>query len=166
MHDKPTALQKIRTIANYQFGKGTGKKLFPNNVQITHSRKTGKIRHIYLNKKLLTTLRPTTGLFALTITGAKQITKNMKPQRLWIKIEKEAEPFVTKGKSAFAKHVTDADEEIRPQEEVIIINKNNKILAVGKALLTGKEMKTFKKGVAVQVRKGTAEEVKKETKTV
>jgi len=33
-------------------------------------------------------------------------------------------------------------------------------LAVGKAVLTGKEMKAFKHGVAVKVRRGVSEEVK------
>jgi len=58
--------------------------------------------------------------------------------------------------------VIDADEEIRPQEEVIVLNKDNEVLAVGRALLTGKEMKAFERGVAVRVRRGAAEEVKKE----
>lgn len=105
---------------------------------------------------MLATLRPTDGLFSLTITGAKQIMEHAKP-RLWIRIQEEAEPFVAKGKSVFAKHVIDADEEIRPQEEVIVINKQGEVLAVGRALLSGKEMKTFRRGVAVRVRRGVAE---------
>jgi len=163
MCDKLTALQKIRNIADYQFGKDVGEKLFPDEVKIVHSRRTGKIRHIYLDKKILATLRPTNGLFSLTITGAKRMMEDAKARRLWIKVGAEAEPFVARGKSVFAKHVTDADEEIRPQEEVIVINEDNEVLAVGRALLTGKEMKAFERGVGVRVRRGTAEEVKKET---
>ena len=107
---------------------------------------------------MLATLRPTNGLFSLTITGARQIMERVKPQRLWVRIQEEAEPFVAKGKSVFAKHVMDADEEIRPQEEVIIVNKKGEVLAVGKAVLSGKEMKAFRRGVAVRVRRGVAEE--------
>ncbi len=162
MSDKLTALQKIRSIANYQFGKGVGEKLFPDEVEIVHSRRTGKIRHVYLDGKILATLRPTNGLFSLTITGAKRMIEGTKAQRLWVKIRAEAEPFVARGKSVFAKHVTDADEEIRPREEVTAVNEDKEVLAVGKALLTGKEMKAFKKGVAIRVRRGAAEEVKKE----
>jgi len=166
MCDKLTALQKIRSIANYQFGKGIGEKLFPDEVEIVHSRRTGKIRHVYLSKKILATLRPTNGLFSLTIAGAKRMAEDVKARRLLVKVGAEAEPFVARGKSVFAKHVTDADEEIRPQEEVIVINEDNEVLAVGRALLTGKEMKAFERGVAVRVRRGTAEEVKKETPKV
>ena len=161
MGDKLTALRRIRCIANYQFGKDSGKQLFPDEVKIVYSKRTGKIRHIYLDGELLATLRPTNGLFSLTIKGAKRMVENVKKQRLWVKVTAEAEPFIVKGKSVFAKHVVDADSEIRPQEEVIVINEKNEVLAVGRAMLTGKEMKTFKRGVAVRVRRGIVEEVKK-----
>ncbi len=161
MRDKLTALRKIRSIANYQFGKDVGKKLFPDEVKIVYSKRTGKIRHIYLDGKLLATLRPTNGLFSLTIKGAKRMMKNVKKQRLWVKVMTEAEPFIVKGKSVFAKHVVNSDNEIRPQEEVVVINEKNEVLAVGKALLTGMEMKAFRRGVAVRVRRGVVEEVKK-----
>jgi predicted RNA-binding protein (TIGR00451 family) len=151
------ALQKIRSIADYQFGRDAGCKLFPDEVRIVYSRNTGKIRHIYLKEELLATLRPTTGLFVLTFAGAKRITREVKPLRYWVKIHDDAEPFVSKGRSAFAKHVIDADHEIRPQDEVIVINTKNEVLAVGRALLSGKEMKEFSRGMAVRVRRGVAE---------
>ena len=45
-------LQKIRSIANYQFGLGVGKTLFPDDVEIIHSPNTGKIRYILLKNDL------------------------------------------------------------------------------------------------------------------
>jgi len=161
MRDKPTDLQKIRSIANYQFGRDAGEKLFPDDVKIVYSKRTGRIRHVYLGENRLVTLRPPNGLFSLTITGAKRMMEFMKPPRLWVKVPEEVVPFIAKGKSVFAKHVIDADNEIRPQEEAIVINEKNEVIAVGKAVLSGKEMKAFKRGVAVQVRRGAAEEVKK-----
>jgi len=160
MNDKQNELLKIRSIADYQLGKGTGKALFPDKVNIVLSINTGRIRHIYLDHYLLATLRPTDGMFSLTLAGAKRLIKGVKSPRLWVKVQKDIESFIAQGKSVFAKHVVDADEEIRPQEEVIIIGENNRVLAVGKAVLTGKEMKAFKHGVAVKVRRGASEEVK------
>jgi len=78
MGDKLTALHKIRSIADYQFGKEVGEKLFPEGVNIVHSRRTGKIRHVYLGEKMLATLRPTNGLFCLTIVGAKRMVEAVK----------------------------------------------------------------------------------------
>lgn len=161
MFDRHNALDKIRTIANYQFGKDVGKRLFPDEVKIVHSKRTGRIRHVYLDEEMLATLRPTNGLFSLTIKGAKRMMKNVKNRRLWVKVQAEAEHFVVRGKSVFAKHVVDADKKIRPQEEVIVINERDEVLAVGRALLTGSEMRRFERGVAVRVRRGVAEEVKR-----
>jgi predicted RNA-binding protein (TIGR00451 family) len=151
------ALQKIRSIADYQFGKAVGTRLFPDTVRIVYSRNTGKIRHIHLGEELLATLRPTTGLFVLTITGAKRLVSEVNSLRYWVKIQDDVEPFLSKGRSAFAKHVTDADPEIRPLDEVIVLNSKNQILAVGRALLSGTEMKSFSRGIAVRVRRGVAE---------
>jgi predicted RNA-binding protein (TIGR00451 family) len=151
------ALEKIRSVADYQFGRDAGKKLFPDEVNIVYSKNTGKIRHIHLKRELLATLRPTTGLFVLTLAGAKRLTRELAPMRYWVKIMDEVEPFVAKGRSVFAKHVIDADSEIRPQDEVVVINGKSEVLAVGRALLSGKEMKEFSRGVAVRVRRGAAE---------
>ena len=151
------ALQKIRSVADYQFGRDAGKKLFPDDARIVYSKNTRKIRHIHLKNELLATLRPTTGLFVLTLAGAKRLVREVKPLRCWVKVHDDAEPFVSKGRSAFAKHVIDTNEEIRPNEEVVVINRKDEVLAVGRALLSGKEMKEFKRGMAVRVRRGMAE---------
>jgi len=151
------ALEKIRSVADYQFGRDAGTKLFPDGVRIVYSKNTGKIRYIHLGKELLATLRPTTGLLILTVAGANRLVREVKPLRCWVKVHDDAEPFVSKGRSAFAKHVIDADDEIRPNEEVVVINRKGEVLAVGRALLSGKEMKEFSRGVAVRVRRGVAE---------
>ncbi len=163
MPDNP--LQKIRSIADYQFGRGAGKTLFTDNVTISFSRRTGRIRHIYSDSNLLATLRPTDGLFSLTIEGTRRLLQ-VKPPRLWVKIQDDVADFVVKGKTVFAKHVVDCDREIRLEEEVVVIDSQRKVLAVGRAALTGEEMKAFKHGVAIRVRRGAAEKgkVKKEKK--
>lgn len=160
MSEKHDVFQKIRSIADYQFGRGVGERLFSRNVEIVFSKRTKRIRHIYLEGKRLATLRPTDGMFSLTVAGAKRILDGAKHPRLWVKVSKEAAPFVARGKSVFAKHVVDADDEIRPQEEVIVLDEGGEVLAVGRAVLTGAEMKAFKCGVAVRVRWGALEEVK------
>lgn len=150
-------LQKIRNIADYQFGKDVGKHLFSSDVRIVHSKRTKKIRHIYLGNELLATLRPTTGLFVLTVAGAKRMVQKVRPLRLWVKVQEDVESFIAKGRTVFAKHVVDADSKIRPMEEVTVVNSRNEVLAVGRALLSGEEMMAFRRGAAVRVRRGITE---------
>lgn len=146
-------LIKIRSIANYQFGKNVGEKLFPKESVIIKSKSTGKIKYIYYNNKLLATLRAKNGLLALTLDGAERILK-VKTLHCKVKIKKEAAKYVAEGRNVFAKHVMEADEELRPQDEVIVVDEGNNLIAVGKAVLSGEEMKAFKHGVAVKVRRG------------
>jgi predicted RNA-binding protein (TIGR00451 family) len=151
------SLQRIRSIADYQFGKGVGRILFPNNARIVYSKRTGRIRHIFLEDKLLATLRPKDGFFSLTIEGAKRLLKKIELLRCKVKVNDEVAGFIAEGRNLFAKHVVDADNDIRPNEEVIILDSKGRLLAVGKAALTGREMKRFHTGVAVRTRKGIKE---------
>ena len=154
MKNRYETLARIRAIADYQLGRGAGEALFPNRVRVVFSRRTGRIRHIYLGGRLLATLRPKDGMFSLTLAGAKRLLSGVDPPRLWVRVSNDVASFVADGKSVFAKHVVAADSEIRPEEEVTVLDEDGKLLAVGRAVLTGKEMLAFKRGVAVKVRRG------------
>ncbi len=149
-------LLKIRDIANYQFETPVGDTLFPNDVELRFSKRTGRIRHIYHNNKLLATLKPTNGLFSLTIHGAKRL-HNTQTQVQKIVVQSEIEAIARKGKNVFAKHVIHADERIRAGDEVLVTNQEDVLLAVGKATLSGSEILAFKRGIAVKVRQGVDE---------
>jgi uncharacterized protein with predicted RNA binding PUA domain len=151
-------LSRIRSIADYQFGKGIGVKLFPENVKITYSKTTGRIRYVHLNEKRLATLRPTDGFLSLSITAARLVAENRGFARCFVAVQKDVSEFVADGRDVFAAHVVKADEEIRAKDEVIVVDEDNRVLAVGRALLSSSEMKAFKTGVAVKVRRGCAKE--------
>jgi predicted RNA-binding protein (TIGR00451 family) len=151
-------LRRIRSVADYQFGKGVGVKLFPDSVKIEYSKRTGRIRYVYLNSKRLVTMRPTDGLFSLSIAGAKRIVENACDAKCFVTVRKDVSKFIAEGGDVFAVHVVDADGEIRPKDEVIVLDEDGNVLAVGRAVLSGEEMKVFRCGVAVKVRRGCMEE--------
>jgi len=152
------ALRRIRSVADYQLGKGVGVKLFPENVEIVRSKRTGRIRYVYLIDRRLATLRPTDGLFSLSIAGAKRIVEDISSARCLVIVQDDVSKFIAEGGDVFAKHVVKADSSIRPKDEVIVVDENNSVLAVGRAVLSGEEMEVFPKGVAVKVRRGCLEE--------
>ena len=106
----------------------------------------------------LATLRPTDGLFSLSIAGAKRIAEDTSLAKCFVTIQNSVSKFIAEGGDVFAVHVLKADDEIRSKDEVIVVNENGEVLAVGRALLSGKEMIAFKVGVAVKVRRGCLEE--------
>lgn len=152
------ALGRIRAIADYQFGKGVGIKLFPENVEIMCSKRTGRIRYVYLDGKRLATLRPTDGFFSLSIKGAKRIIESASLAKCFVVVQSNVSRFIAEGSDVFAVHVVKADSEIRSKDEIIVIDESGKVLAVGRATLSGEEIKAYKSGVAVKVRRGCLEE--------
>lgn len=154
----PEELIRLRAVADYQFGRGAGRALFPDEISVVRSRKTGKIKGIFLNHEHLATLKPSDGYLALSVPGGNRLLRAFQPPRHRVVIMDEVAEFIKSGRNLFAKHVVEVDSSIRPGEEVIITDTKGNLLAVGKAVLSGKEMKQFKKGLAVNVRRGTGDE--------
>jgi uncharacterized protein with predicted RNA binding PUA domain len=153
-----TDLIKVRSVANYQFGKGVGKILFPKGITISYSRRTGRIRHVYLDQERVATLRPRDGLFSLSLDGAQRIAKMGRSAGCFVTVREDVSEFIADGGDVFAAHVVRAHGDIRAKDEVIVIDKNRRVLAVGRAILSGEEMTAFKRGVAVKVRRGAKAE--------
>jgi len=153
-----SVLERIRSIADYQFGKGVGARLFPENVDVVYSKTTGRIRYVNLYGKRLATLRPTDGLLSLSITAAKFVAENVDFARCFVTVQKNVSEFIANGGNVFAVHVVEADSAIHAKDEVIVIDQDNRVLAVGCALLASSEMKAFKTGIAIKVRHGITKE--------
>jgi predicted RNA-binding protein (TIGR00451 family) len=151
-------LRIIRSVADYQFGSGVGAILFPEDVAISFSRRTGRIRYVLFCGKRLATMRPTDGLFSLSIEGARRITMDDGPARCFVTVRHDVSEFIAAGGDVFAVHVLRADVDVRAKDEVIVVDETGRVLAVGRAVLSGDEMKAFKRGVAVKVRRGVMEE--------
>jgi predicted RNA-binding protein (TIGR00451 family) len=151
-------LGRIRSVADYQFGRGVSTTLFPEGVKISYSRRTGRIRYVHLDNKRLATMRPTDGLFSLSIVGAKRVARVIGSAKCFVTVKNDVSEFVVDGSDVFAVHVVEADDAIHAKDEVVVVDESNRVLAVGRALLSGEEMKAFKRGVAVKVRRGAREE--------
>lgn len=80
--------------------------------------------------------------------------KDLLGRKYTVMVENEAEPFIREGKSVFAKFVSEASEVIRANDEVLVISEQGALLAIGNAVLGGKEMVEFQRGVAVENRWG------------
>jgi uncharacterized protein with predicted RNA binding PUA domain len=152
-----SAINKVRTVADYQFGKGVGAKLFPENIRIEYSKRTGRIRFINLDGERLATLRPTDGLLSLSIKAAKFMAENLPSAHCFVTAKSEVSHFIASSGDVFALHVVKVDSEIRAKDEVVVLDEGGNVLAVGRAMLSNVEMTAFKTGVAVKVRHGIKE---------
>lgn len=151
---KKDDLRKIKAIADYQFGVGAGEALFKGNIKIEKSKKTGKIRHIYDKGVIIANMRASDSFLVLSKEGAKRLHNSMSYPENRVVVNEDSVPFARDGKSVFAKFVVDCDENIRSNDEVLIVSEDDELLAYGKALLCAHEMGDFNTGQAVKTRKG------------
>lgn len=147
-------VRKLKAIADYQFGWGSGEALFKGNINVEKSKKTGKIRHIYDGKTLIVNMRASDSYLVLSKEGAKRLHNSTAYPKNRVVVNKDSEPFALDGKSVFAKFVVECDENIRSNDEVLIVNEEDKLLAYGKSLLSAVEINNFQTGQAIKTRKG------------
>jgi uncharacterized protein with predicted RNA binding PUA domain len=145
--------KQVQVIADFQFGSGAGRTLFPDECEFILSR-TGRIRQVTLKGKRLATVRAQDGRLTLGIEGALRLIEALPPPAYRVVVLDEVAEFISQGKNTFAKHVIAADPAIRSGDEVMVVSGDDTLLATGSAVLSGSEMLIFKYGVAVKVRQG------------
>ena len=128
--------------------------MFKGNINVEKSKKTGKIRHIYDGKTLIVNMRASDSYLVLSKEGAKRLHNSTAYPKNRVVVNKDSEPFALDGKSVFAKFVVECDENIRSNDEVLIVNEEDKLLAYGKSLLSAVEINNFQTGQAIKTRKG------------
>ncbi len=146
--------QKVRAIADFQFGREAGDALFDGKIKIIKSKKTGKIRNVYTNGKHVVSMRASDGFFTLKKEGGKLLHEKFLPPHLRIFIKKEAISFIRQGKNVFAKFVLECDKEIRPYDEALIVSKDDELVAIAQCIMNREEMRSFERGVAAKTREG------------
>ena len=156
MKPSKVEIKKIRTVINYQYRNKIQEinKAIPETIEITKSNKTKRIKKIIIQDKDAFYFRPMDGLFIPSKVGAIILNSHLKPGYFRVIINNEAEPFIRKGKTAFAKHVISADIEIRIGDEILILNEKKDLIGWGNAVLPGKLMKEMNSGVAIKTRGG------------
>jgi archaeosine synthase alpha-subunit len=136
---KEKRLKGFRSIARYQFRTPKADLLIPEGTKAV-----GRFtRRMLYEKEQIATLSFETGLYSLNLKGGeklKEIGVN------WVEID-----FDMKTNTLFNPGVINADANIIPKDEVVIL-RNNEVVGVGKAVLSGKEMIKSTKGVGVRVR--------------
>ena len=140
---------KLQQSLDALFGSGSSKYL-PKDIDIILSRKTGRIRTVSHKGKLLCTLR-INGSLAISIDFAQTLLQSKTFRENCIEINKDAAPFVMEGRSVFCKHVVWCGKNVRVSSDTPILFEN-KVIAVGKSILSSEMISDFKIGVAIKVR--------------
>ena len=131
-------MHELRSIAKFQFGeKGDG--FIPDNV------KTKGMYHkrILSDGKQLALLNKDYGLYRLNLPGG-EILKDLGIHIVEI-------DFDLQTNTVFAPGIDKADHKIVPNDEVVIV-KDDVVMGVGKAMMTGREMEELDNGIGVKLK--------------
>jgi 7-cyano-7-deazaguanine tRNA-ribosyltransferase len=145
---------RVRATAEFQFGRGAADALLRGHVTFVVSKNTGKIRNVLADGEHILSLRAEDGLFSLKAGGARRLQMAFPFPRLRIAVDRDAVPFHREGKNVFAKFVRDADADLRPGDEALVVSPDDELCAVARAAMNRREMLSFKRGVAAHVREG------------
>lgn len=150
-------LSRVRTIADLQFGRGTGPMLFPDSCRFITSRR-GEVRQVILDGKRIATLRAHDGRLTLGLAGGMRLFSILKTPAGRVVVKDDVASFIAEGKNLFCRHVIRCDPEIHAGDEVMLEDESGRFIAVGESVLSGEEMIAFDTGVAVSVRHGIKQE--------
>ena len=147
-------LERVRTILDYQFGKGNGKNLTAGKAELIISRKTKRLRNLLLDDEHVASLSHRRGMFILQKRGAELIHRSSKFPQFRVVVNSETAEFNKKGKSVFCKFIEDIDSQLKCMDECIIVTPNDELVAFGKLIISPKELELGQQGMAVRVRSG------------
>ena len=135
---KEKTLHELRSIAKFQFGEN-GDEFIPDNV------KTKGMYHkrILSNGTQLALLNKDYGLYRLNLPGG-EILKDLGIHIVEI-------DFDLTTNTVFAPGIEKADHKIVPNDEVVIV-KDDSVVGVGKAIMTGREMEECTNGIGVKIK--------------
>jgi len=85
------------------------------------------------------------------------MAKDIPEAKCFVTVKNDVAPYIAKGGDVFAVHVVKVDDEIGAKDEVIAVDENRHVLAVGRTLLSSGEIRAFKTGAAVKTRHGSKE---------
>ena len=135
---KEKTLHELKSIAKYQFGPD-GDKFIPDNV------KTKGMYHkrILSSGKQLALLNKDHGLYRLNLPGG-EILKDLNINVVRI-------DFDLTTNTVFAPGIVEASHNIIPNDEVVVV-RDDTVLGVGKAIMTGHEMEECSNGIGVKIK--------------
>ncbi|MCQ2056371.1 MAG: tRNA guanosine(15) transglycosylase TgtA [archaeon] len=148
---------RVRATAMYQFGPEATNALLHGKIDLVLSRKTGKVRNVISDGEHVLSMRANDGFYTLRPEGAKRIIELVPTPKFRAIVVDDAVPYILQGRNAFCQFVANMDPNIRPMEEIIVVDKDDNFVATGRAILTWDEIKSFKRGIAVKIRSGGSE---------
>ncbi|MBW3581538.1 MAG: tRNA guanosine(15) transglycosylase TgtA [Euryarchaeota archaeon] len=151
---------RMRATADLQFGRGAAKVLLgpwegmEARVRFHRSKRLDKVRNVQVEGDHVLSLRAADGWFSLTADGARRLHAGFQTPKLRVVVQAESATFNAEGKNVMAPFVMDMDPELRPGDDCLVVDPDDRLVAHGRVILAPHEVGGFQRGLAVRVREG------------
>jgi archaeosine-15-forming tRNA-guanine transglycosylase len=148
-------LKRLELMLLYYFGRYAVdilKYLDVNKLEVCLSKTTSRPRAFLYCKNLFVSVRASDFHLIPHKPLAILLHRVLPFPKRRVVVVNEMTDDILKGHTVFAKHIILADETIRPFEEVLVVNEDDKLIGLGRALLDYETMITSTYGAAVQIR--------------
>lgn len=135
--------QVIKDTVDYQFGKEASKELLDGSEGIK-----GKIQYrmqVFAENRLILTYHADSGMITLSWRAAEQLG-----EKKIHSINFDGDEL--KGSTLFCGAISAADENIRPGDEVVILNSKEQLVGIGRAILSSRALSELQRGPGVKIR--------------
>ena len=149
-------IQQIHGVISFLYDTQVADELMKNyrDFRFDFSKQTGRLRYVYEGNELLLTLIPNNGYFIPSLFAAERIKTVANSPKYRIIVEGDAAKYAAESKSVFTQHVIGFDPELLPNCEVLVVDKDDKLAAIGKLNVPVHFITKERNGVAVKVKKG------------
>ncbi len=145
----------VRRTVDRQFGAGAGKVLIPDGkiVLLNKVPALDRMNEVIVDGEVVGSLRYDLGkgwVFISRMPAAQAIQDAI--IKNFVVSDEGAVDSILRSSNLLGPGVSDADDQIQPSEEVIVLDKDGRAIATGTARMAGSKMKLGERGVAVKVR--------------
>ncbi|MCK5548150.1 MAG: phosphoadenosine phosphosulfate reductase family protein, partial [Thermoplasmata archaeon] len=148
-------IELLGDLADRQFGDGCGSILFPDDKVIVLNKAPGldRMDEVVIDGQVVCTLKfdiEKGYRLLLRLEGARRISRTAKRGR--IHISADAVPYIVGGASVMVPGIEKADASIEKGDEVMVLDDNGDVIAVGFSRMSGRDMAEREKGAATKTR--------------
>jgi phosphoadenosine phosphosulfate reductase len=149
-------LERVRRLADEQFGPGAGEAIVPDldmAVVLNKAPAEDRMDEVIMDGAVVATLRydPLSGWRLLPRLEAADRIAGVASRGV-VGLSEDAVPFIEDGKSVLAPGVDRASEDVQEGDEVIVVDPDDRAVAVGQARMSGRDMVALDRGVCAKVR--------------
>lgn len=144
----PRELELIASILAFQFSWRVADRFLELGDSVDVALVRDRIRYVYINDRHALTLRPTTGLFTISKPMAEIIVESEAPPKFRVIVKGDRE---IRG-SVLARDLIDIDDDIRAGDEVVVVDRSDRIIGTGRARVSASMARSLEYGEIVRVR--------------